>query len=79
MVLAHDLKRFRRSTTIYVEKTQKTMQRTLFGGLVNEQTQQTYYNHPPRPLYERFVEVYYYFNKENVGLKEDIIRKANEL
>ena len=61
------------------KKTQKTVQRTLFGGLVNEQTQQTYYNHPPRTLYERFVEAYYYFNKEDVGCKEGIIRNANGL
>ena len=46
---------------------------------MNEQTQQTYYNHPSRTLYERFVEAYYHFNKENVGRKEEIIRKANEL
>ena len=61
------------------KKTQKTIQQTLFGGLVNEQTQQIYYNHPPRTLYKQFVETYYYFNKENVGRKEGIIRKANEL
>ena len=46
---------------------------------MNEQAQQIYYNHPPRTLYEQSVETYYYFNKENVGCKEDIIRKANEL
>ena len=61
------------------KKTQKTIQRTLFGGWVNEQTQQKHCNHSPPTLYERFVEVYYYFNKENVGRKEDIIRKGNEL
>ena len=59
-------------------KTQETIQRTLFEGAVNEQTQQTYYNHPPRTLYERFVEAHYYFNKEYVRHKDDIIRKANE-
>ena len=46
---------------------------------MNEPTQQTYYNHPPRTLYERFVEAYYYFNKEDVGYKEGIIRNANGL
>ena len=46
---------------------------------MNEQTQQKHCNHSPPTLYERFVEVYYYFNKENVGRKEDIIRKENEL
>ena len=61
------------------KKTQKTIQQTLFGDLVNEQTQHTYFNHPPRTQYERFVEAHYYVNKEKVGRKENIIRKANEL
>ena len=59
-------------------QTQETIQRTLFEGAVNEQTQQTYYNHPSRTLYERSVEAYYYFNKEYVRHKDDITRKATE-
>ena len=66
----HDLKRFQRTLLNMSKKTLKNIQQILFGGLENEQIQQTYYNHPPRTLYERFVEACYYFNKEIVGRKE---------
>ena len=51
-------------------------QRTLFGGLAK---QETYYNHPPTTLFERFVEAFYSLNRQNFGRKEDIWKNATKL